>query len=240
MNVKKVYIKFDGKSFDYTLGSAGNSPGTGKSVSVFPGDKIKWVARKKDIKANSFNGFDVDFGSNTPFPGKSSFKSTPAASGSEHSADSESAGPNLGRFKYSVTLRPGGESDDPEVRVEEPGADQNNVTVYMMRSEIAGGLECPDVTVYDLDLVRAALDPADFELVQFSVTFPRSSPLCEATLRTGEFRVVRNTNTTFWYQIQPVPHEMKYTYHVEIRPLGLEGEGTITVLPRPHEKHSAA
>lgn len=235
MNVKKVYIKFDGKSFDYVLGSPGGPRGSGQSVQIFPGDRVRWIARKEDITPASFDSFNVDFKGNTPFNGKSSFDSIQAGPGAEHSADSDPADAAFRRFKYTVTLKPGGQSDDPEVRVEEPGVDQGLETIYAMPSEIEGELECPDVTVYELDLVRVALDPAGFEQTDFDVSFPWSSPLCEATTRAGELRTVRNANVTFYYQVQPVRNEMQYAYTVKIESLKLEGRGMITVLPRPPE-----
>lgn len=234
MGVKFVYIKYDGKCFSFVEDKPNGSPGSGESIRVKPGEKIKWRALRPHIKLNPFNGFEVKFETTTPTNGKSTYSSTPDTQGSpNHGAESNSVDENFDTHKYRVTLNPpNGPSIDPEVEVVDPGMVQIFYSLRIERGESGGTLICPNETVFEGDLVRVVLDEQGFEPIHFDVDF---APTNAVYLPTGKDKRLGNSPgalSTFYCQVQPVQTTRDFKYTVTIPGMSMSGSGVLIVRPR--------
>lgn len=230
--VKRVYIKYNDGQFDFTADRSNAPSGSGNSVGIRLHDKVKWIARKQDIDVE-FDGFTIQFKSPGPLNGLTYDSEAPTPQ-NVHSKESDEA-PDYGIAEYSVTLHPGSQSIDPEVRVEEPGVDQCFCSAVVEKSNTERELDCENVTVYEWDLLRVELDVDSIgrSVPDFEVSFPSPCPFWEGTMKSNGPRYSEDGCATFYYQIQPVQQEENFTYEVSIPSLELSGEGQITVLPLP-------
>lgn len=195
-------------------------------VSVVPPDSVRWVGNGR---------FEVNFPSATPFGGKKDHPSQSPSPG-VHEADSGPADLAAANhsFKYSVLCKESGERLDPDVRVEEPGF-QNQQYALILSGAEARSLLCPDILVYEDDLLGFTLDEDALGRNDFTVSFANPEPVyLPGGKRAKNLRGYGSRNATFLCQVRPAETIREtISYRVEIPSLNLAGEGRITVLPRP-------
>jgi hypothetical protein len=177
----------------------------------------------------------VNFPGNTPFGGKKDHPSQSPSPG-VHEADSGPADASAANqtFKYSVLWKDTGEKLDPDVRVEEPGYQNQQYALITSGADLKS-LQCPDVLVYEDDLLGFTLDEDVLGRNDFIVRFAKPEPIyLPGGSRAELLRGYGSRNSTFLCQVRPVERTREdLSYRVEIPSLSLSGEGRITVLPRP-------
>lgn len=232
MSVKRIFIKYNGKFFDFVEDDPDNPPHSGVRVRVHPGDKIKWISRRKDIDLNPYDGFGVQFAGGTPTPNKNTYTSSKDSPAADHKADSDIVGPVLGRYKYGVGLSgPGTPHVDPEIEVVDPGIGYPLLrTCSIDWNEADKRLVCPDEEVVADDLLRFRLEVEGSESVPFTVSFPEGAPVYMPSNQAESLSNPTGMNVTFYCQVRPALALTSLTYLVEVR--GISTKGKIFVRPR--------